>query len=946
MKKITILFLCLLHFFVAFGQEVTIGTGTATFRQPLSNWYGFERSAALYTAAEIGRTGYINEIAWSIGTIRPARPIKIYLKEVDATSLTATNWSTFIQGATLMYDGPFTPTVLGFNPIVFDESFPFLTPGKSLLVLVEANVGGSGNGDGIDGLRIAHSPSAAMHFTASSDSNAPTSNLASSSQRPNIRLTFGPRTSCFSPVNPQAEFIGRTTTVRLSWTPRGDERVWEVYTIEQGQPEPTATTVGIRVEDIPMLLLENVEEEKYFKFYVRAVCQGEDGITTTKWVGPVAYSFFTPPMCADLDIEVEGVEPSATDIYYLCGTEPITRRLKMDVVDIKMTDKYRIESIDYDPPFPFVGGSGISMTADDIWSNVINLGFDFCFYGKKFNKALVSTNGAVSFSIKNEVPGGMYRPNTFSAWQYSQSLPFIQNTDSFGPFVDAVFGVYQDLYPNTSPPDYSFNYQVLGNYPCRALVVNMYHMGLFNVPFNPNDIEGSTQTSQIILYEGTNIIDVYVKNRPVNLSHNSGNGLIGIQGRTTAQFQVPPGRNTGPWTTRNEAWRFIPDGESTVQFQWYKNGEPFSKSPIIDVVISEEVIYTAKAIYSGCEVDDFIVERTISFLREDFEIPTLTNIEVCGHANDPQGKVNIDLIPKKTLIIEAINTHNNSNINFDIEYYKDEELTIPMSDVIAVSGKEKIYVKVINRKTKCEKVSTFQAIRSKPIEVTTLNTIEACESYVLPELKEGEMYYDQPQGQGVSYQGGERYAIKGDSVLYIYQENEFNCWGQSEFKLTLYESITADVIADQRLLCQNFVLPELSTGNTYHTEPQGKGMELKAGTIIFEPTTLYIYVHNGGKEVFCSDESSFKIQFDDCPIPKGISPNGDGINDTFDLSDYGIAKIQIFNRNGVEVYSHGPGYTNQWEGQDKSGNKLPAATYYYILISHGKQRTGWVQLNY
>ncbi|WHT39419.1 hypothetical protein QNH98_01555 [Myroides sp. mNGS23_01] len=142
MKKTTLLFLFLFHLVQVFGQEVTIGTGTTTIRQPLSNWYGFERSAALYTAAEIGRTGYINEIAWSIGTTKPTRPIKIYLKAVDATSLTATNWNTFIEGATLMYDGPFTAAGLGFNSIAFDESFSFLDRTKSLLVLVEANAGG------------------------------------------------------------------------------------------------------------------------------------------------------------------------------------------------------------------------------------------------------------------------------------------------------------------------------------------------------------------------------------------------------------------------------------------------------------------------------------------------------------------------------------------------------------------------------------------------------------------------------------------------------------------------------------------------------------------------------------------------------------------------------------------------------------------------------------
>jgi len=35
------------------AQTVTIGTGTSTQRYPLSVYYGYQRDASLYTAAEI-----------------------------------------------------------------------------------------------------------------------------------------------------------------------------------------------------------------------------------------------------------------------------------------------------------------------------------------------------------------------------------------------------------------------------------------------------------------------------------------------------------------------------------------------------------------------------------------------------------------------------------------------------------------------------------------------------------------------------------------------------------------------------------------------------------------------------------------------------------------------------------------------------------------------------
>ncbi|WP_035654436.1 choice-of-anchor J domain-containing protein, partial [Flavobacterium saliperosum] len=44
-----------------------------------------------------------------------------------------------------------------------------------------------------------------------------------------------------------------------------------------------------------------------------------------------------------------------------------------------------------------------------------------------------------------------------------------------------------------------------------------------------------------------------------------------------------------------------------------------------------------------------------------------------------------------------------------------------------------------------------------------------------------------------------------------------------------------------------------------------------------------------------------------CEIPKGISPNGDGKNDSFDLSGLNVTKLSIFNRYGVSTYDYGSG---------------------------------------
>ncbi|MGG5507138.1 MULTISPECIES: gliding motility-associated C-terminal domain-containing protein [unclassified Myroides] len=766
----------------------------------------------------------------------------------------------------------------------------------------------------------------------------------------NVRVSVS---TCLSVKNPIAERVSHTNAMRLSWTPQGNETKWEVFTTLQGNPAPDAATPGIVVEGDPHLVLEDVEEGQYFVYYVRAICEAIEGDDKAIWVGPTLYSYFIPPVCIDLEGGIEGTPTNESNTYVICEQGPVTKKLNVSYFNSKRTNMYKVEAIEYNPPFPFIGGDMVDLTIDDEWSKRIALGFDFCFFDQSYNSVLISTNGAITFSIADEVEGGRYQPESFSSWFFDQPIPFASEEEN-APFLNAIFGVMQDLDPSASPDDFSINYQILGTYPCRALVFNIYHMGLYDRYYDINDIEGSTQTSQIVLYEGTNSIDVYVKNRPTvpvpvnpeaNPRHNNGNGLIGIQNGEGTLAYTPENRNTGDWTASNEAWRFTPDGESTVDFKWYKDNVFYSADAEIEVEVTESTTYTARATYAMCEGDDLVVERVFKFVKEDFPAIELPDVYACGSTSDPDNKVQIELTEQRELLGALLGEQ--SEAKFEVRFFENADLTGEIQGPLTVETRQTVYVELLNKLTHCTQILTFDAVRIAPIVVTQLPAITACESYVLPTLAEGERYFSQPTGKGIAYEAGDLYEVLGTSTLYIYKsEDGSSCYGESVVHLTIYEAAVADQIDNQNIQCERFFLPELSANNSYHTAPRGGGEVLQAGEEIIQPTTIYIYAQNGPNAVNCWDESSFVINFEACPIPKGFSPNGDGINDTFDLSNHGISKIQIFNRNGREVYAHGENYTNQFEGKDKNGNQLPAATYYYIVISHGKQRTGWVQINY
>lgn len=759
--------------------------------------------------------------------------------------------------------------------------------------------------------------------------------------------------SCQSPTNLKAEIIKYTNNFRFSWVPQGNETKWEVYNVYQGTVPPDFDTVGIIVEGEPQLTIENVEESQYFVYYVRAICQGENGENKTAWVGPISYSYFIPPVCAELEGGVEGMPNNEADTYIICEDGAVAKTLSAHYFNSKKTNDYQVEAIDYNPPFPFFGGDMVTLTEDDEWSDRIDLGFDFCFYENTYNQILISTNGTITFSIEGDVADGRYEPLGWSEWLFDQPIPFPSRGED-APFLNAVFGVMQDLDPRYSPADHSVNYQILGAFPCRALVFNIYHLGLYDMDYDPEDIEGTTQTSQIVLYEATNIIEVYVKNRPVvpeeNYRHNQGNGVIGIHNADGTIAHYPgmyPGdtvnRNTGDWTASEEAWRFTPAGESAVDFKWLKEGEYFSSEEVIDVEITKSVTYTARATYEACEGNELVIERVFHFLKDDFDMRTLPNYEVCGNVNDVGNKVDVDISATTALILAALGEENSDN--YTIEYFKDEALTLPLTEVVSVQNTQTVYGRLSNLTTQCVKIGSFNVVRIQPLVVSKHTKVEACARYVLPELAEGERYFSSSLGQGIEYLAGEVYELTGESTLYIYKENDKGCYGESNFQLVLYEAIAADIVEDQVMQCENFILPKLAPQNTYYTESNKGGIALAEGMEVLLPMTLYIYAENGSQAVSCWDESSFTFAYEDCPIPKGFSPNGDGINDSFDLSEHGISKIQIFNRHGLEVYSHDEGYTNQFVGKDKARNQLPSGTYYYVVVARGKLKTGWVQLN-
>jgi gliding motility-associated-like protein len=72
-------------------------------------------------------------------------------------------------------------------------------------------------------------------------------------------------------------------------------------------------------------------------------------------------------------------------------------------------------------------------------------------------------------------------------------------------------------------------------------------------------------------------------------------------------------------------------------------------------------------------------------------------------------------------------------------------------------------------------------------------------------------------------------------------------------------------------------------------------------------------------------------------LPTAFSPNGDGINDSFEIrrfvrTDVTVDSflIKIYNRYGELVFESSS-LSKSWDGTNKKGNKLPVDAYPYVI---------------
>ena len=195
------------------------------------------------------------------------------------------------------------------------------------------------------------------------------------------------------------------------------------------------------------------------------------------------------------------------------------------------TDSYEVTNITFAPEA--ISGTPISLSDDDV-QGPFPIGFTFQFYGNNYTDFYAGSNGWISFS------SGQSTTTVATPIPDSVSISVPRNS---------IMLSWQDLNPATGG---QVLYQTIGTAPNRKLVLTFDA-----VPYYSTTIP---ITCQVVLYEGNNVIDNHIIDRPLHTV----NAVQGIHNLLGTSATVVPGRNYTVWSANQESVRYFPSGVS-----WY-----------------------------------------------------------------------------------------------------------------------------------------------------------------------------------------------------------------------------------------------------------------------------------------------------------------------------------------------------------------------------------------
>jgi gliding motility-associated-like protein len=612
------------------------------------------------------------------------------------------------------------------------------------------------------------------------------------------------------------------------------------------------------------------------------------------------------------------------NILLPCGTTctPIT----VSVPHIKQTNNYVITNPAY-VPFAYATPGGTIATSiynDDMWSPKIPLpfAFSFCFFGINYPSLLLGSNSAITFDT--------IRAGTGSGYVINASGGGIPNT-AYAPAM--IFGPYHDIDPSlTISPNKKIEYRVEGVAPKRRFIASYDQLAYFGTSCTT-----PRATHQMVLYENTGIIEVYIHDKPSCTSWNSGLAILGVQNQARTVGVAATGKNATVWGTAgmDSCFRFIPSSGT----QMFRRAELLVNNVIVATnttdtssgapgvlninfpnvcPTADSTAYAIRVVYGSCSNPAL----EVSFVDTVFvKKNTLTATTV---------KTDATCFVNGTLTVNA--TGGSSALQYSINggaYQSSNVFTNLQPGVYTATARDNSCTFT------CPPVTI---ILQGAITVATGADTTICfgASFIRSAVSAGTAYSWSPVA-GVSNPAIASPVFSPQATTtYTVTASTGNCTAQTSFKVTVFPGATANAGADAVIITGDIYTMQASGSSGSYLWTPSTGL---SATNILNPSASPVQTTNYTLRVTTpqgcvASDSMIITVVPYCIKPmEAFTPNGDGINDLWLITNgtgcLTSAKAQVFNRYGAKVFEAND-YKNNWNGT-YHGKLLPDGTYYFVI---------------
>lgn len=550
------------------------------------------------------------------------------------------------------------------------------------------------------------------------------------------------------------------------------------------------------------------------------------------------------------------------------------------------------------------------ITSDDVFSdNPSPIGFTFYYFGQPYTQCMISANNFITFDLSY---AGQYSSWVYNAGNKANSQ--LGNSILF-PFHDINMGLGQG----------TIRYQTFGMAPNRYFVVEFCKTPLFSC--------GTLVTDQLVLYEGSNLIEHHIGEKPVCTNWQQGTAIQGLIGNNGSTEIFVPGRGTinTPWTAYSDGRRFTPNGISTYTI----DSIPYAPKVIIPNADSNDIVWYEEGnplpIGTGASIQ---VTPTAAI---NYYIASITGQNGC-------------------LGTQTYTYFDTVWINYGTAY-DTTQMEICAGTTYNWFGRDLFkagnYDTLLNTTLGCDSFLRLQ-LKVNPLPDVVLKgatNVEICAGsstqLALANPASGTTYQWYRDGAPLSGETGAQINVSTEGTYNVVATTNKGCMATSDvFRLKVNpnpEAVIEPLATDERICSYDTLELTAAAGanvSDYRWTPEkpfriitgADGRKVK-GVFIEAETDVVLTVFN---QYGCYDSDSIKVLTKPCCevfVPNAFSPNGDGVNDFFNpVLENGqiLLAMQVFDRYGKLVYNN-TNLKKGWNGQYENGTEASSDVYMYYV---------------